>query len=120
MFYLIQFHVGYQRKDKDIKNLNDYLMYKLLTTRDKFLNSNNKSVIDQTIFEDFKPNCIGVPVSPMRKLMMTRYNRKLMSKSAIQPYNPDDKQKFNSEIYNFENYSGNIINNPRDLLYIKK
>ncbi len=120
MFYLIQFHIGYQRKDKDIKNLNDYLMYKLLTTRDKFLNSNNKSVIDQTIFEDFKPNCIGIPVSPMRKLMMTRYNRKLMSKSAIQPYSPDDKQKFNSEIYNFENYSGNIINNPRDLLYIKK
>ena len=95
-------------------------MFKLLTVRDKFLDSNNKSVLDNTIFEDFKSNCIGVPVSPMRKLMMTRYNRKLMSKSAIQPYSPDEKQKFNSEIYNFENYSGNIINNPRDLLYIKK
>jgi hypothetical protein len=43
-----------------------------------------------------------------------------MSKSAIQPYNPEEKQKFNIEIYNFDNYSGNIINNPRDLLFIKK
>ena len=120
MFYLIQFHIGYLNKNKDIKNFNDFHMLKLLNSRDKFLNTNNKTVLDHTIFEDFKPNCIGIPVSPLRKLMMTRYNRKLMSKSAIQPYNPEEKTKFNIEIYNFENYSGNIINNPRDLLYIKK
>ena len=119
MFLLIQFHKGYLHKDKYVKNLNDYLMFELLTSRDNFLESNNKTVLDNTIFEDFKPDCIGTAISPMRKVMMTRYNRKLMSKSAIQPYNPEDSKQYNTEIYNFENYSGNIINNKRDLLYVK-
>lgn len=120
MFYLIQFHYGYLHKNKNVKNLYDYLMYKLLTSKNNFLDTNKKTVLDNTIFEDFKATCIGTSISPTRKLLMTRFNRKLMSKSAIQPYVPEDKKKYDTEIYNFDNYSGNIINNPRDLVFSKK
>jgi len=120
MLYLIQFHIGYLTKNKDMKNLNNSLMFKLLNSRNNFLESNNKTVLDQTIFEDFKSDCIGVPVSPSRKYLMTIKNRKLMTKSDIQSYNPDDKKNFNTEIYNFNNYSGNIINNTKDMIYVKK
>jgi hypothetical protein len=105
---------------KNVKNLYDYLMYKLLTSKNDFLDTNKKTVLDNTIFEDFKATCIGTSISPTRKLLMTRFNRKLMSKSAIQPYVPEDKKKYDTEIYNFDNYSGNIINNPRDLIFSKK
>jgi len=120
MLYLIQFHIGYLTKNKDMKNLNNSLMFKLLNSRNNFLESNNKTVLDQTIFEDFKSDCIGVPVSPSRKYLMAIKNRKLMTKSDIQSYNPDDKKNFNTEIYNFNNYSGNIINNTKDMIYVKK
>ena len=120
MFYLIQFHYGYSQKNRDIKNLYDSLMYKLLISKNNFLDTHNKTVLDNTIFEDFKADCIGTPVHPGRKTLLTRYNRKLMQKSAIQAYMPEDKKKYNTEIYNFDNYSGNIINNPRDMIYYKK
>jgi hypothetical protein len=121
MFSLIKFHYSYAIFDKDGKILYDYIMYQLLTSRDNYFNKHNKTVLDNTIFEDFKVQCLGYPVSPIRKFLLSRRDRKLMPKSAIQPYDPEEKRhNYQMDNYHFNNYSGNIINNPKDYLLKKK
>ena len=121
MFFLIKFHHAYAIFDREAKSLYDYLMYKLLSSRDEYFNKNKKTVLDKTIYEDFKSECLGFPVSPSRKFLLSRRDRKLMPRSAIQPYDPEEKRdNYSLDIYNFENYSGNIINNPKELVLKKK
>ena len=121
MFNLVRYHQAYADKDKNVQGLQDYIMSSLLDSRDKFLESNDLTVLDNSIFEDFKVNCLGDPVSPMRKFMMSRRDRKLMPRSAIHPYDPQErKDNYDTDIYHFHNYSGNIINNPRDLIFNTK
>ena len=121
MFNLVRYHQAYADKDKNVQGLQDYIMSSLLDSRDKFLESNNLTVLDNSIFEDFKVNCLGDPMSPMRKFMMSRRDRKLMPRSAIHPYDPEErKDNYDTDIYHFHNYSGNIINNPRDLIFNTK
>lgn len=117
MYNLIKYHISYINKKYHLCNLYDSIMYKSLLSRDKFLNKYNKTILDKTIFEDFKIECIGTAISPLRKFMLSRFNKKLLPKSAIHPYIPEE-QKSNYEIdsYNFNNYSGNIINNPKDMI----
>ena len=121
MFYLIKFHHSYAIFDKEGKVLYDYLMHELLISKDNFLNKYNKTVLDNTIFEDFKVECLGNTITPQRKFLISRRNRKLMPKSAIQPYDPEEKRyNYQTDNYHFDNYSGNIINNPKDYVLKKK
>lgn len=122
MFNLIKFHKAFADKDKNNQILYDEIMANMLISRDKFLDSNNKTILDNTIFEDLKINCLGDPISPMRKFMYSRRDRKLLPRSAIHPYDPEErKDNYPTDIYYFNNYSGNIINNSKDLVYdIKK
>jgi len=121
MFNLIRFHQGYIDKNKNLSNLCDFLMSQMLIKRNEFLENNNKTILDETIFEDFKVNCLGDPISPMRKFMLSRRDRKLLPRSAIYPYDPEErKDNYPIDIYYFYNYSGNIINNPKDLIYNNK
>jgi hypothetical protein len=121
MINLIGFHQAYSDKNKSLQSLRDYNLYLLLKSRDDFLNQTNKTVLDQTIFEDFKINCLGDPISPMRKFMLSRNDRKLMPRSAIPPYNPEEKRdNFPFDSYFFYNCSGNIINNPKDFIFNPK
>lgn len=118
MLYLIKFHQAYADKERDKQMLYNSIMSNLLIQRDNFLESNKLTVLNETIFEDFKITCLGNPVSPMRKFMLSRRDKKLMSKSAIFPYDPDERRdNYSLDIYNFHNYSGNIINNPKDFIY---
>ena len=121
MMNLVKFHHAYSEKNKQTQNLQDYIMYRLLTSRDQFFETNNKTILDQTIFEDFKVDCLGDPISPMRKFMLSRRDRKLMPRSAMHPYDPEERRdNFSTDSYFFHNYSGNIINNPKDLIYNPK
>jgi len=121
MFELIKYHYAYINNDKHNQNLQDYIMYKLIEYRNSFLEENKKTILDETIFEDFKVDCFGTPMSPVRKYMLSRRDRKLMPKSSIYPYDPkEQKYNYQTESYYFSNYSGNIINNPRDLIFNPK
>ena len=121
MTNLVKFHHAYAEKNKQAQHLQDFIMYKLLSFRDKYFETNNKTVLDQTIFEDFKVECIGDPMSPMRKFMLSRRDRKLMPRSAMHPYDPEERRdNFPTDVYYFHNNSGNIINNPKDLIYNPK
>ena len=120
MMNLIKYHQAYADRNKDIQNLEDYLMYEMLKSRENFLEANNKTILDDTIFEDFKINCLGIAESPMRKFMLSRRDKKF-PRSAIAPYDPEERrQNFPTDSYYYNNTSGNIINNPKDLVYNHK
>jgi hypothetical protein len=121
MYNLIRFHQNVVEKNNAGANLFDYLMLQMLTKRDDFLNTNDKTILDETIYEDFKVGCLGEPISPMRKFMLSRRDRKLLPRSAIFPYDPEErKDNYATDIYFFNNSSGNIINNPKEFVYNKK
>ncbi len=121
MFYLINYHIAYSEKNKNKCSEYDYHMNQLLISRNNYLNKNNKTVLDNTIYEDFKINCLGEPISALRKFMLSRKDRRLMPRSAAQPYDPDETTNYKTDDYSFMNSSGNIINNPKEyILYTKK
>lgn len=121
MYFLIRFHQGITDKNNKLSNLCDLLMGQMIEKRNNFLDTNNKTVLDETIYEDFKINCLGEPISPMRKFLLSRRDKKLLPRSAIFPYDPEErKDNYATDIYFFNNYSGNIIINPKELVYNNK
>lgn len=121
MYNLIRFHQGIVDKNNKLSEQCDYLMAQMLEKRNSFLSEHNKTVLDETIYEDFKVKCLGDPTSPMRKFMLSRKDRKLLPRSAIYPYDPEErKDNYATDIYFFHNYSGNIINNPKEFVYNNK
>lgn len=121
MYNLIRFHQSVVEKDSKNSSLYDLLMSQMIEKRNDFLDKQNKTILDETIYEDFKVNCLGDPISPMRKFMLSRRDRKLLPRSAIFPYDPEErKDNYPTDIYFFHNYSGNIINNPKEFIYNPK
>lgn len=117
MYILIKFHHLNANKDRDGQNLQDYYMFTLLNKRNEFLDSLNKTVLDRTIFEDFKIECLGETESPMRNYYKSMKDRSLLPRSAIFPYDPEVKRdNYPTDIYYFNNTSGNIINNSKDFV----
>ena len=120
MYNLIKFHQAITNKDKESQSLQDYLMFEMLNARNNFLDKKNKHILDETIFEDFKIECFGTAISPKRKFLKSRRIKKLLPKSSIYPYEPDETKEYNTDMYHFDNSSGNIINNPKDLVFNPK
>lgn len=121
MYNLIRFHQSIVEKDNKNSSLYDSLMSQMIEKRNDFLDKQNKTILDETIYEDFKVNCLGDPISPVRKFMLSRRDRKLLPRSAIFPYDPEErKDNYATDIYFFNNYSGNIINNPKEFIYNNK
>lgn len=123
MILLSKYHQAVANKDKHNQNLYDYTMYNLLLSRNNYLDKHNKTILDDTIFEDFKIDCLGKPDDPSRNYRLSLMNPRLKSKSTIHIYDPDkeNKDNFIPSDYVFENYSGNIINNQYYYIFqIKK
>jgi len=121
MFNLIKYHQSITEKNHKKANVYDMLMVTMLNARNNFLDNNDKTILDATIYEDFKINCLGEPISPMRKFMLSRRDRKLLPRSAVPSYDPEERREnYPIDNYYFNNYSGNIIVNPKELIFIKK
>lgn len=118
MFVLGKYHHAYVNRNIQMQNYYDNLLYDLLEQRDSYLTSNDKTILDVSIYQDFKAICLGEPISPMRKFFISRRDRRLLTKSAIQPYDPESEQEYDLSKYSFPNCSGNIINNPKDMIYV--
>jgi len=96
---------------------NNYLhmIYNLIICKNKYLEMKNKTVLDKTPFEDFIVNCNGISMNPIREAFLERYNKKKKGLRLNFRYEPSGK-KINIPNFNFENTSGNIIINDKNLI----
>lgn len=87
----------------------------LINARNYYLESNNLSILDDTVFKDFVVYCMGDTKPPERERQEKIKQRKLKNKPYVFRYNPDDGIREATNNYVFSNSSGNPINNPKNL-----
>jgi len=92
-----------------------YMLYNLQQSKNKYLNDNNKKVLDTTPFEDFTYKCIGMPVDTIRKSMLEIDNKKKKGLKLKFRYEPKGTSGTLPD-YKFENNSGNQILNEKYLV----
>jgi len=76
--------------------------------------NNNKTIFDDTPFEEFIVNCKGKPFNPIRDTRIKREKKRLEKKKIIWRYDPlENRDRPN---YIFPNISGNTIKNNNFLI----
>jgi hypothetical protein len=101
--------------EKDMMELYYCMSSHLQEMRDIYLEQNNKSILDDTLFKDFVVDCVGETETPERKRKLLIQQRKKKNQKLSFLYEPSEGVK-NPEInYVFLNTSGNLINNPKNL-----
>jgi hypothetical protein len=74
-----------------------------------YLKNNNKTIFDNTLFEDFSLNLIGKTISIEKERQIIGEKRKKNNKPFIFAYEPTNQK--NTIKYIFNNISGNLIKN---------
>jgi hypothetical protein len=74
--YLLSNYYYHIINNNNLSNIYYYMLYNLQQAKNKYLNDNDKKVLDTTPFEDFTYNCMGIPVDTIRKSMLEIDNKK--------------------------------------------
>lgn len=111
----------YHKTYKNFKEMNnmDYLIETLVNARNSYLKNNNKTVLDDTPFQEFRLSCQGDTIDQARKFRLS-VAEKLKKKQRIKfRYDPLNKnEKFKPDAYKFPNTSGGINNTKNKILMI--
>lgn len=118
LFLFSNYNYSITNNDKINENNNLIMINNLSYTKNKYLNNKNKTVLDNTPFEDFIIECNGISRDSRRESFLEKYNKKKNNKRINFRYEPSGKQ-INIPVYNFDNTSGNEIINTQNLT-IKK
>jgi hypothetical protein len=93
----------------------ELIMSKMIKSKEKFLNDNKLSILDNNIYQDFKIECFGNVDDNIYKFKYNMFsnNKSNYSRSKIPKYDPYDEKNylFNPDDYYFNNTSGYINNN---------
>lgn len=116
--YLLSNHIYFLISNKNIE-ANNYLnmAINLNNVKNKYLDANNKTVLDNTVFKEFTMKCLGEPVDLIREGRLITAK----GKSSRFSYYPEKSKNKDIKIpdYNYPNASGNeIVNNK--YFFIKK
>ena len=95
----------------------DFLLENIINARNKYLKNHNKTILDNTPFQEFRIQCQGDTIDPQRKFRLSIVE-KIKKRQRIKfRYEPDKKNiNFKPEAYNFSNSSGNINNTKNKIL----
>lgn len=124
MMMLISKFRAHLEKNKEMYFNYGIAISNLVAARNIYLTKHKLGVINNTVFGEFRINCIGRTVSFIREGLLRGREK---SKQGKRPFRYDPEQFFNSEQesqdkfdptkYNFKNTSGNKIINPKNLLF---
>jgi len=119
LMYLFMFAMrAYINHDKQIYHMYQYMAINLLDKRSKYLTKHNKTVLDDTPFQDFQIDCVGHTIDPGRAFRLSGITRREKGKPFQYSYDPANKPvDFKYPEYVFNNSSGNIINNPMNKFF---
>lgn len=102
-------------KDKERYHYYNIMTSHLIEIRNYFMRKNNKTMFDDTLFQEFIPSCIGETIDPLRETSMVREARWLANEMVFYKYKPEVKfREDTSTTYRFPNSSGNAINNNKN------
>lgn len=111
------YKINYNMRGGHIKwppsiNSNINIQYESFNLRNIYLKDNNKTVLDNTPFEEFRINCLGETIDQGRKKFLTISSSKdsYEKKKLSFKYNIDNPPKLNINEISFRNLSGNINN----------
>lgn len=109
LYLLIDYQYANSRRDKNEKNNYMILITRLLKARQKYLEDNNKTVLDRTPFQEFTLQCLGSTEDPLRLARLDERRKKEAGKQIKFRYDPKGTP---GKIPNFKflNSSGNEIN----------
>lgn len=102
--------------DNTLKDLYYTFCSQIISMRNYYLEMNNKTILDDTIFREFVVNGIGDTIQPDRERMMLIESKKKQNKRYMFRYEPTADGIKDPDIgYIFANSSGNAITNPKNL-----
>ena len=106
MYLYFDYYLAFINRDKYNTNLYLTLIGKIYNAKNKFLDDNNLSVIDDSPFKEFTYKCYGTQIDPIRLSRLEGLEKKKYR------YNPTEKPGTIPE-YTFDNISGNQILNKK-------
>lgn len=109
LYYLIESLYLFVFREKNYED-NYVKIEKLISQRNNFFEKNKKNMLDNTIFRDFNTNCDGKTVS-------LQYKKRMSNRRRFKYEPGKDVKKL---AINFNNTSGNIINNKKKSIFYKK
>lgn len=115
LYSLITIMKARTNNDTSEKDLYYTLSSHLIEMRNYYFKKNNKSFLDNTIFQEFIPYCAGESIDPQRERRLMIDHRKKNNKRAVFVYEPSSDLREPESNYVFANSSGNKINNPKNL-----
>ena len=118
MYLYFDYYLAFINKDKINTKLYSTLIGKFYNARNKFLDDNNLTVIEDSPFKDFTYKCYGAQIDPKRIERLDFVEKRKKNKLTKYRYNPTGKPG-NAPEYTFDNTSGNQILNEKNLI-IKK
>jgi hypothetical protein len=104
-------------KDDALYQYYNIMVSHLIEMRNYYLKQNNKTLLDDTVFQDFIKTCVGETSDPMRDTRLEREQKYKQGKRVIFKYDPASKQK--KPEYRFPNSSGNVIRNSKNFRIIE-
>jgi hypothetical protein len=117
LFMMNMINIVKMRVDENKDMMNNYyiVLSHYFNFREYFLETYNKTIFDNSFFEDFVVECIGETITEETKRCLMIAERKKQNKKLVFRYNPADKIQTFKNVYVFMNTSGNSINNPKNL-----
>lgn len=113
LMLLIKFMYLHINNNKEFKNY-DFMLENIINLRNEYLKKNNKTVLDNTPFEEFRIDCLGDTIDQVKKRFTTKdsYEKKKFSFK----YDIDNPPKLDLNDISFRNLSGNLNNTKNRLL----
>jgi len=102
--------IRFRVQDKNIEKKTYYAMIHLmLVMRRRWLEHHKKTYLNDSIYREFKTECIGKTMTAVMEKQLRIDARKKMKKSIVWSYNPADGIRENDDERRFSNSSGNVI-----------
>jgi hypothetical protein len=100
MYNYLLFHMARVNKDKDDERYWHWQIQTIIEARNNYLREKKKNIYDNTPYQEFKVQCVGKTVDPirayrLRKLeMIVARSRGAAKASIIYRYNPEEEHEF--------------------------
>ncbi len=108
LYLLADFVRCYVNKNKKGEENNMSMITEIYRLRNKFFESNSLTIFDDSPFQEFTTDCIGVPLDQMRESFEQGARKKEQGKRMKFVYNPSGKE-VKPPNYIFKNHSGDEI-----------